>query len=134
MPDRVCGRNDLPWILVHGNAEEGCEKPAILVSSITFGIGHIVNLFAGQAALETVIQVFFAIAWGFLFTMVFWKTDSMRPGILAHALVDAFSKFGNLDYAFEMVCMAVRIALSAVYCMCLQRSGKTESVFIKKKT
>jgi membrane protease YdiL (CAAX protease family) len=37
-------------------------KLAIIISSVTFGIGHIINLFAGQASLETVIQVFFAVA------------------------------------------------------------------------
>ena len=40
-------------------------KLSVIISSVTFGIGHIVNLFAGQANLETVIQVLFAIAWGF---------------------------------------------------------------------
>ena len=32
-------------------------KIAVIISAVTFGIGHIVNLFAGQANLETVIQV-----------------------------------------------------------------------------
>ena len=34
-------------------------KIAVIISSVTFGIGHIVNLLAGQANLETVLQVFF---------------------------------------------------------------------------
>lgn len=32
---------------------------AITISAVTFGIGHIVNLFAGKGGMETVIQVFF---------------------------------------------------------------------------
>ena len=38
-------------------------KLAILISAVTFGIGHIVNLLAGQADIETVAQVMFAISW-----------------------------------------------------------------------
>ncbi len=70
-------------------------KLAIIISSVTFGIGHIINLFAGQAKLETVIQIFFAIAWGFILTFVFYKCGSLIPCIIAHSLVDAFSKFAN---------------------------------------
>ena len=36
---------------------------AIIVSAVTFGIGHIVNLFAGQATFDTVMQIIFAISW-----------------------------------------------------------------------
>ncbi len=68
---------------------------AIIISSVTFGIGHIINLLAGQASLETVIQVFFAIGWGFIFTLVFHKCKSLIPCIVAHGLVNAFSKFAN---------------------------------------
>ncbi len=70
-------------------------KIAVIISSVTFGIGHIVNLFAGQASLEAVATVFFAIAWGFIFTFVFYKSGSLWPGIIAHGLVDAFSKFAR---------------------------------------
>ena len=63
---------------------------AIIISAVTFGIGHIINLLTGQANLETVIQVFFAVAWGFIVTMVFYKSRSLIPCILAHGLVDAF--------------------------------------------
>ena len=64
---------------------------AITISAVTFGIGHIVNLFTGQTSLETVIQVFYAIAWGFIFTVVFYKSGSLLICIIAHSLNNAFS-------------------------------------------
>lgn len=70
-------------------------KLAIIISSVSFGMGHIINLFAGQASLDTVVQVFFAIAWGFLFTIVFYKCKSLVPCIIAHSLIDVFSIFVN---------------------------------------
>ena len=96
-------------------------KIAIIVSAVTFGIGHIVNLLAGQANLETVIQVFFAIAWGFIFTFVFYKSGSLWPCIVAHGLVNAFSKFARESVMTTWVYMAATIVVAIVYCFWLSR-------------
>lgn len=92
-------------------------KLAIIISSVTFGIGHIINLLAGQASLETVIQVFFAIAWGFIFTFVFYKCGSLIPCIIAHGLVDAFSKFANESHIYMTgwIYMGATILIAIVY-------------------
>lgn len=95
---------------------------AVIISAVTFGIGHIVNLLAGQANLETVIQVFFAIAWGFIFTMVFYKSKSLIPCILTHGLVDAFSKFSANNITFEWIYMGATIAVAIVYCTYLAKA------------
>lgn len=96
---------------------------AITISAVTFGIGHIVNLLAGQASLETVVQVFFAIAWGFLFTMVFYKSGSLLPCIVVHGLVDVFAKFTNPDSSTlcGYVYVTATIVLSLLYCLYLRR-------------
>ena len=49
----------------------GSVKAAVIVSSLTFGIGHIVNLFTGHELGETLLQVVFAIAVGFIFTVAY---------------------------------------------------------------
>jgi len=96
---------------------------AIAISAVTFGIGHIVNLFAGQASVETVIQVFFAIAWGFIFTYVFYKSGSLIVCIIVHGMVDAFSVFsapkGNIVCAY--IYMGATIVGAVVYCIYLSR-------------
>lgn len=94
---------------------------AITISAITFGIGHIVNLFAGQASLETVIQVLFAIAWGYIFTFVFYKSGSLVICIVVHALVDAFSMFAGENITMEWVYMGATIVVAVVYCIYLSR-------------
>lgn len=96
---------------------------AVIISAATFGIGHIVNLLAGQANLETVVQVFFAVAWGFIFTMVFYKSKSLIPCILAHGLVDAFSKFSAHHITFEWIYMGAAIAVAILYCTYLVKAG-----------
>ena len=103
-------------------------KLAIIISSVTFGIGHIINLFAGQANLETVIQVLFAIAWGFIFTFVFYKCGSLVPCIIAHSLVDAFSKFANDDGALTVawIYMGATIVIAIAYGMYLAKLPNAE--------
>ena len=98
-------------------------KLAIIISSVTFGIGHIINLAAGQASLETVIQVFFAIAWGFIFTFVFYKCQSLVPFIIAHGLVNAFSKFANESHSYRTgwIYMSATILIAIVYGIYLAR-------------
>ena len=72
-------------------------KSAIIVSSVTFGIGHIVNLINGSGAelLPNILQVIYAIAVGFAFVMIYYKTKSLLPCIVTHCLVNATNTFAN---------------------------------------
>ena len=97
------------------------EKAAIILSAVTFGIGHIVNLLAGQGNLETVIQVLFAIAWGFLFTFAYYKGGSLWPCIVVHALVDVFSKFARDNMTAGWVYVGATILVALLYCPYLAR-------------
>ena len=72
-------------------------KSAIIVSSITFGIGHILNLINGSGAelLPNMLQVIYAIAAGFAFVMIYYKTNSLLSCIVTHGLFNATSAFAN---------------------------------------
>ena len=50
--------------------EKDNVKFAIAISSITFGIGHIVNLFNGADFIPTLMQIGYAISIGYLFVMI----------------------------------------------------------------
>ena len=102
-------------------------KPAILISAITFGIGHIVNLLAGQASLETAAQVVFAIAWGMIFTVAFYKSGSLWPCIVAHGLVNAFSKLNGENPIAEWVYIGATIVVALVYCPYLLKLETAEN-------
>ena len=107
--------------LFRGMLREGKTVVAIVVSALTFGIGHIVNLFAGQASFETFVQIFFAVAWGFLFTMVAYKGGSLLPCILAHAMIDVFALYGADNPLIDWICIDLTIVVSLVYCLYLAR-------------
>ena len=72
-------------------------RAAIIVSSVTFGIGHIVNLINGSGAelLPNLLQVVYAIAIGFAFVMIYCKTKSLLPCILTHSVFNGLSAFAN---------------------------------------
>ena len=72
-------------------------KSAVIVSSITFGIGHLVNLINGSGAelLPNLLQVLYAMAAGFLFVMIFYKTKSLVPCIITHGVFNSLSVFAN---------------------------------------
>ena len=92
--------------LFNGMRKTGRLTVAIVVSAITFGMGHIVNLLTGHATAETLVQMIFAVAWGFLFTFAYLKGGSLLPCIAIHGLIDAFSVFARdnaaADWAYIM--------------------------------
>lgn len=72
-------------------------KVAIIVSSVTFGIGHIINLIngSGVALLPNLLQVVYATAAGFMFVMMYYKSKSLLACIVAHGVFNALSIVTN---------------------------------------
>ena len=72
-------------------------KSAIIVSSITFGIGHIVNLINGRGTSVTanICQVCYAIAIGFMLVVIFYRGKSLLPCIILHSVFNSLSVFAN---------------------------------------
>ena len=109
-------------------------KSAIIVSSLTFGIGHIVNLLNGQPLFETLVQIVFAVVVGFTLVFVFYNGKSLLPCILFHAVNNSLSAFEktNEEVAealrisarqFEIVVCVAFIVLLAVYACVLMKKG-----------
>lgn len=72
-------------------------KAAIIVSSVTFGIGHIVNLFngSGMDLADNICQMIFAVAVGFLFVTLFYRGGSIIPCIITHSAINSLNTFSN---------------------------------------
>lgn len=75
--------------------EKDKAKRAIIVSSITFGMGHIVNLLNGADFVPTLLQVCYAIAIGYMLVMVFYKSKSLIPCIIFHGIFNALNIFST---------------------------------------
>lgn len=81
--------------LLYKAIEKDNVKQAIIISAVTFGAGHIVNLLTGQGSVDTVLQMIYAIAIGFAFVMCFYKSRSLVPCIVTHSIINLTSKFSN---------------------------------------
>ncbi len=93
-------------------------KSAIIVSSLTFGIGHITNFFNGAPLFETSCQMIYAVAIGFCFTAVFYVGKSIIPCILVHIAINASSAFGAEaadPYTFHIIATVFLTVVSTGY-------------------
>ena len=67
------------------------------------------------------MQILFAVSWGFILTMVCYKSGSLIPSILAHALIDAFSMYAADQEKAAWVYIGATIAVGVFYCIYLSR-------------
>jgi membrane protease YdiL (CAAX protease family) len=108
-------------------------KSAIIVSSITFGIGHIVNLFNGSGAewLPNLLQVMYAVAIGFAFVMIYCKTKSLISCILVHSVFNGLSAFANeaaVTTQREVISGLLLTVIGGGYALYLALATKDENV------
>lgn len=91
-------------------------KAAIIVSSVTFGIGHIINLINGSGAelLPNLLQVVYATAAGFMFVMMYYRSKSLVVCIAAHGLFNATSVFANESAASDRMRILTAILLTVI--------------------
>ena len=94
--------------------ERDGRTAAIIVSSVTFGVGHIVNLLLGAELLSTALQLVEAAALGFCFTAIFMVTGSLLPCILSHAFINCTSIFAVAPTHADRVTTCVIITVIAV--------------------
>ena len=91
-------------------------KLAIIVTTITFGVGHILNLFNGAEFIPTLIQICYAMAGGYLFVMVLIKSKSLWPCIITHSLLNSLSIFGvGSGVIYEILVPVLLIVISLLY-------------------
>ena len=115
-------------LLFRAMAKDGVRS-AIIVSSVTFGIGHIVNLFNGSGAelLSNLLQVMYAVAIGFAFVMIYCRTGSLIPCILTHSLFNGLSAFANeaaMTPGREIISGVLLTLIAGGYALYLARTGE----------
>ena len=77
-------------------AKDGVNA-AIVISSVTFGLGHLLNLVngSGMELAANLWQVCGAMAAGFLFVTLFYRGGSLLPCVAAHSAINMVSAFVN---------------------------------------
>lgn len=96
--------------------EKDNPRTAIIVSALTFGLGHIVNLFngSGKDLTASLVQIVFAILVGFVLVLIFYHGKSLIPCILFHAANNALTVFaaeGSMNPQVNMILNLVLIVV-----------------------
>lgn len=101
--------------------EKNNLKSAIVVSSLTFGFGHIINLFTANAdLLSTILQICYATTTGFLFVIIFLKGKTLLPCIITHSIFNSLSIFAvNTNKTLSIVTAVVMMILTLAYALIL---------------
>ena len=99
-------------------------KSAVIISSVTFGIGHIINLFngSGMSLINNLCQIVFAIAVGFLLVTIFYRSGSLLPCIIVHSAINVLSTFANdtgLTVEMHLRHIMILIVITVVYTLFL---------------
>ena len=102
--------------------EKDNVKSAIIVSSITFGIGHIVNLLNGADLVSTLLQVLYAVAIGYMLVMVFYKSKSIIPCVIFHAVFNALNIFSTGESS--IISSIILIAMCLGYALYINKKVK----------
>ncbi len=101
--------------------EKDNVRTAVIVSSVTFGIGHIVNLFNGAELVPTLLQVCYATAIGYLFVVIFRKSKSIIPCIVAHALNNSLSVFNEENFLSLYIIPVFLIVAPIIYAVYINK-------------
>lgn len=100
---------------------------AIIVSSITFGMGHIVNLLLGAPLFENMLQLIYASAIGFCYTVIFYSSGSILPCIVSHVMVNTTSIFAiEPTHNMQIIITIIQTMLSVGYGVWLLRNKKSK--------
>lgn len=102
-------------------------KSAIIISSVTFGVGHLINLFngSGMDLATNLCQICFAIAVGFLFVTIFYRGKSLFPCIIVHSAINTLSIFANkteITMEKHLVHILILIFITIAYNLILTRT------------
>ena len=99
-------------------------KSAVIVSAVTFGAGHIVNLMNGADLVPTLIQICYATAIGYLFVIIFYKSKSLVPCIITHSLVNSLSVFNVENTVSLYIAPVFLIIIPLAYAVYINRAVK----------
>lgn len=102
-------------------------RSAVVISSVTFGIGHIINLLngSGMELVNNLCQIVFAVAVGFLLVTIFDRGGSLLPCVLVHAAINTLGTFANdagLTMERQLLHIAALILLTVAYNLILMRT------------
>lgn len=102
-------------------------KTAIVISSVTFGLGHSLNLVngSGMELTENLFQMIGAIAIGFLFVILYYRGGSLLPCMITHSIINITNVFANetgLTVEKRIIFQLILVVITAAYALLLTKT------------
>ena len=102
-------------------------RSAVIISSVTFGVGHIINLFngSGMDLVSNLCQIVFAVAVGFLLVTIFYRGKSLIPCIVVHSAINTLGTFANdagLTAKMHLLHLGILIIITVAYTLILTKT------------
>lgn len=108
---------------------------AIIISSLIFGVSHLINLFDGAVLSDTLLQVAYSFLMGLLWATVYVKSKNIWIVILLHASYNFFGqvmfKLGYVNNRFDTITIIVTVFLAtiaAIYMILISIKTSQESL------
>lgn len=122
----MIGTGFIEEVLFRGFLYQGIRRrrgvaPAVLISGITFGLGHIVNLLRGYTSAAQAEQIVLAIAIGIALAMLVAVARSLIPGILFHIMYNITGTIGASDRIRSLHLLLAIFVIAALYALFLIR-------------
>ena len=114
--------------LLQAIARKKGARRAVIISGVTFGFGHIVNLLRGYNASELATQIVGAIAIGLVLSLLVVITKNLIPGILFHILFNIGGTITVQKSSSETILLLIIIGISVLYLIVLSRHFPKEQL------
>jgi hypothetical protein len=106
-------------------------KRAVIVSGVTFGLGHIVNLLNGYSSIEQIGQIIVAVAIGIVLALLVALTNNLWPGIIFHILFNISGSVVLQDTGNQMILLVAILAITLPYGYMIYKYQQKEYNVIK---
>jgi hypothetical protein len=106
-------------------------KRAVIVSGVTFGLGHIVNLLNGYSSIEQIGQIIVAVAIGIVLALLVALTNNLWPGIIFHILFNISGSVVVQDTSNQMILLVAILAIALPYGYMIYKYQQKEYNVIK---
>ncbi|WP_022886140.1 CPBP family intramembrane glutamic endopeptidase [Glaciibacter superstes] len=93
---------------------------AIIISGVTFGIGHIVNLLRGYSLPDQALQLVAAVLIGIALAYCAVLTGSILPGVVFHALFNLSGTLTNQSTLWDLVAVGVIAIVMIAFILALR--------------
>lgn len=107
--------------LLHALRRRGSLTRAIIISGVTFGIGHIVNLLRGYSLTDQALQIVAAVLIGIALAYCAVLTGSILPGVVFHVLFNISGTLTNHSVLWDSVTVVVIAIVMIAYIMVLHK-------------